>query len=96
MKSILITILTFVSLNLFGQTNYNTILNQPKDSLPNINLNLEKVNKIDNAAHIMFVAAVVSTISIYQLNPKSAAIFILPATLSAGSISLFLYKSRFK
>ncbi len=52
-----------------------------------INLRLDKSRKLDNAAHIMFAASVLSTIIIYHTPNKSAYPFLFPLSLAVGGMT---------
>jgi hypothetical protein len=85
MKSLTL-ILLLTSFNLFGQTNYNTILNSKKDSLPEIDLHLKRGEKISTVATILHVAGLVSLTSLYYIAPTKPVGFIVPAALCVTSI----------
>ena len=92
MKLSLITFL-FCSSNLFGQTNYNTILNTKKDSLPPIDLHLKKSEQLLTAATILHASAAISTSILYFVNPNPKAFFI-PAGMCVGSFTLHILSSK--
>jgi hypothetical protein len=90
----LTTILLFVSINTFGQTNYNTILNTKKDTLPEIDLHLKKSEKFSTSATLLHFAGLVSLTTLYYLKPASPAGFIVPASLCATSIGFHFWSSH--
>jgi len=98
MKSLLISLfLIFISNQIIAQTNYNTILNQPKDTLTKpINLNIIKAKRLNSAAHLMFAASVLSSIVIYHTSPTSASPFLIPASLAIGGMGLHIRSSHFE
>jgi len=95
MKTLTI-LLILLSTTVFGQTNYNTILNQKKDSVDTkINLRLKKYEKLNNIAHIMFAASVVSSIIIYNIPNKHISPFIIPASLAIGGMGVKVWADRY-
>jgi hypothetical protein len=98
MKSLLTSILfILISTQVFGQTNYNTILNQPKDTLTKpINLNIIKAKRLNTAGHLIFASSILSTIVFYHTNPKTATLFVIPATLCVGGMSLVSLSSKYE
>jgi hypothetical protein len=90
----LTTILFFISFNLFGQTNYNTILNTQKDTLPAIDLHLKKSEKLSNVATLLHFAGLVSLTTLYYIAPTKPIGFILPASLCATSIGFHFWSGH--
>jgi hypothetical protein len=90
----LTTILLFVSINTFGQTNYNTILNTKKDSLPEIDLHFKKSEKLSTVATLLHFAGLVSLTTFYYIAPTKPIGFILPASLCATSIGFHFWSDR--
>jgi hypothetical protein len=94
---ILATILFLVTTNLFAQTNYNTILNTKKDSLPEIDLHYQRYERMQTSATILQVATIVSLTTLYYLTPTKPSMFLVPATMCTASITLhFLSGLEFK
>jgi hypothetical protein len=93
MKS-LITILLLISTNVFGQTNYNTIMNTKKDSVQTIDLHYQKSEKYNTAATICHVAALVSLTSLYYITPGNAKGFLIPAGFLVTSIGFHYLSGR--
>ena len=93
MKSLTLILILFTT-NLFGQTNYNTILNTQKDSIPPIDLHLKRSEQISTAATILHVTALVSLASLYYITPGNAKGFLIPAGLCATSIGLHFWSGR--
>jgi hypothetical protein len=88
--------LIILSSSVFGQTNYNTVLNTKGDSVDTkINLRLEKSRKLDNLAHLMFAASVVSTIIIYHTPNKHISPFIIPASLAIGGMGVKVWADHY-
>jgi hypothetical protein len=96
MKTLTI-ILFLVSFNIFGQTNYNTILNTKKDTLPEIDLHLKRSEQISKAATFLHLASLVSLASLYYITPGNAKGFFIPAGLCVTAIGFhFLSDREFK
>jgi hypothetical protein len=94
---LLTTILFLVTTNLFAQTNYNTILNTKKDSLPEIDLHYQRYEKMQTSATILHAATIVSLTTLYYLTPNKPSMFLVPATMCTASITLhFLSGIEFK
>ena len=93
MKSLTLILILFTT-NLFGQTNYNTILNTKKDTLPEIDLHLKRSEQISTAATIFHVTALVSLASLYYITPGNAKGFLIPAGLCATSIGLHFWSGH--
>ena len=93
MKSLTIILLLFTT-NLFGQTNYNTILNTKKDTLPEIDLHLKRSEQISKVATILHLTALVSLASLYYITPGNAKGFLIPAGLCATSIGLHFWSGH--
>jgi hypothetical protein len=91
---ILSIILLLISTNLFAQTNYNTILNTKKDSLPEIDLHLKRSEQISTAATILHVTALASLASLYYITPGNAKGFLIPAGLCVTSIGLHFWSGH--
>jgi hypothetical protein len=90
-------ILICISTNLFAQTNYNTILNTKKDSLPEIDLHYQRYERMQTTATILHAATIVSLTTLYYLTPSKPAMFLVPATMCNASITLhFLSGFEFK
>jgi hypothetical protein len=84
----LTTILFLLSFNLFGQTNYNTILNTKKDTLPEIDLHFKRHERMQTYATFLHLGTIVSLTSLYYLTPNKPAMFLVPATMCTASITL--------
>ena len=96
MKSLL-TILLLVSTNLFGQTNYNTIMNTQKDSVQTIDLHYQRSERYNAVATILHLTALVSLASLYYITPGNAKGFFIPAGLCVTAIGFhFLSDREFK
>ena len=96
MKSLTLILLLFTT-NLFGQTNYNTILNTQKDSIQPIDLHYQRSERYTTTATILHVTALASLASLYYITPGNAKGFFIPAGLCVTSIGLhFLAGREFK
>jgi hypothetical protein len=93
MKS-LITILLLVSTNLFGQTNYNTIMNTQRDSVPTIDLHYQRSERYTTTASFLHLGALVSLASLYYITPGNANGFLIPAGFCATSIGFHFLSAR--
>ena len=93
MKSLTLILILFTT-NLFGQTNYNTILNTQKDSIPPIDLHLKRSEQISKVATILHFTALVSLASLYYITPGNAKGFLIPAGLCVTSIGLHFWSGR--
>jgi len=93
MKSIII-ILLLISSNVFGQTNYNTIMNQKKDSIPPIDLHYQRYERYSTTATICHVTALVSLASLYYITPGNAKGFLIPTGFLVTSIGFHYLSSR--
>ena len=93
MKTLTLILILFTT-NLFGQTNYNTILNTKKDSIQPIDLHLKRSEQISTAATILHVTALVSLASLYYITPGNAKGFFIPAGLCATSIGLHFWSGH--
>lgn len=87
MKTLTLILLLFTT-NLFGQTNYNTILNTKKDPIPPIDLHLKRYQRLEKTSDILGLASVITLTALYYIVPKSPAVFIAPSGLFLGSIVL--------
>jgi len=93
MKSLTLILVLFTT-NLFGQTNYNTILNTKKDTLPEIDLHFKRSEQISTAATFLHLASLVSLASLYYITPGNAKGFLIPAGLCATSIGLHFWSGH--
>ena len=96
MKS-LFAILFLISTNLFGQTNYNTIMYTKEDSVPPIDLHYEKSERYTTVATILHFAALASLASLYYTTPGNANGFFIPTGLCVTAIGFhFISASQFR
>ena len=96
MKS-LFTILFLISTNLFGQTNYNTIMYTKQDSIPPIDLHYQRSERYNTTATILHFAALVSLASLYYITPGNAKGFFIPTGLCVTAIGFhFISASQYK
>ncbi len=86
MKSIII-ILLLISTNVFGQTNYKTIMNQKKDSIPPIDLHLDRSQRLATIGSLMHLATLISLSTVYFLAPLNSNAYWIPVGCCAGSLS---------
>ena len=93
MKS-LFTILFLISTNLFGQTNYNTIMYTKEDSIPPIDLHYQRSERYTTTATILHFTALASLASLYYITPGNAKGFFIPAGLCATSIGLHFWSGH--
>ena len=87
-------LLIFVTSLSFAQTNYNTILNQKKDTLPEIDLHFQRYERMQTYATILHAATIVSLTTLYYLTPGKPPMFLIPASMCTASISLHILSSR--
>lgn len=92
MKSITIIIL-FMSFNLFGQTNYNTILNTKKDTLPQIDLHLKKSEQYSTIANILHASAVITLSALYYIDKRPIVMFTIPTGLVLSAFTFHIFSS---
>ena len=92
MKSALVLLFLF-STDLFGQTNFKTILNTKKDSSQPIDLHLKNSERLSTSATILHASAAISTSILYFVNPNPKA-FLIPASMCVGSITLHILSSK--
>ena len=63
-------------------------MNQHIDSIPEIDLHLQKYERMQTYATILHLATIVSLTSLYYLTPSKPAMFLVPATMCTASITL--------
>jgi len=95
MKFIVIILILF-STEIFGQTNYNTIMAPKIDSLQKVNLRIKKKEKLETIANVMFAAGVLSTMVMYNIEPKAPMVFIVPVSLCVGGFIVMGQAARFE
>lgn len=91
MKKTLIAIALMVSGSAMAQTNYNTIMN-PKSIKKEINLHLDKANRLEKVGNALAITAIISAVAGYHLtkeNSNGMAMIFVPLTI--GSASLFTF-----
>ena len=93
MKS-LITILLLISTNLFGQTNYNTIMYTKEDSIPPIDIHYQRSERYNKTATILHFTALVSLASLYYITPGNAKGFFIPAGLCVTAVGFHCLSDR--
>ena len=93
MKSLTLILILFTT-NLFGQTNYNTILNTPKDSIPPIDLHYQRSERYTTTATILHLTALVSLASLYYITPGNAKGFLIPTGLCVTAIGFHFLSGR--
>ena len=93
MKSLL-TILLLISTNLFGQTNYNTIMNTINDSVPQVDLHYQKSERYSTTATFLHLATLISLTSLYYIAPTKPIGFMIPAGLCVTSIGFHFLSGR--
>jgi hypothetical protein len=92
-----LSLFLLVSTNLFGQTNYNTILNTKQDSIQPIDLHYKRSERYSATATFLHLGAFVSLASLYYITPGNAKGFLIPAGFCATSIGFhFLSVREFK
>ena len=91
---LLITILLLISTNLFGQTNYNTIMYTKQDSVPPIDLHYQRSERYTTVATILHATALVSLASLYYITPGNAKGFLIPAGFLVTSIGFHYLSGR--
>ncbi len=90
---ILPILLIIVSTNLFAQTNYNTIMNTQRDSLPQVDLHFKRYERMQTYATILHAASIVSLTALYYLTPAKPAMFLVPGAICATSITFHFASS---
>ena len=93
MKSIII-ILLLISTNVFGQTNYNTIMNTQKDSIPPIDLHYQRSERYNTTATFLHLATIVSLTTLYYIAPTKPIGFMVPSGLCVTSIGFHFLSGR--
>ena len=94
---LLITILLLISTNLFGQTNYNTIMYTKQDSTPPIDLHYQKSERYNTTATILHLTTLASLASLYYITPGNAKGFFIPTGICVTAIGFhFLSVREFK
>jgi hypothetical protein len=89
-----LSLLLLVSTNLFGQTNYNTILNTKQDSIQPIDLHYQRSERYSTTASFLHLGALVSLASLYYITPGNANGFLIPAGFCATSIGFHFLSAR--
>ena len=96
MKSLTLILFLFTT-NLFGQTNYNTIMYTKEDSIPPIDLHYQRSERYNTTATILHFAALVSLASLYYITPGNAKGFFIPTGLCVTAIGFhFISASQYK
>ena len=96
MKSLTLILFLFTT-NLFGQTNYNTIMYTKQDSIPPIDLHYQRSERYNTTATILHFAALVSLASLYYITPGNAKGFFIPTGLCVTAIGFhFISASQYK
>ena len=87
----------FLSSICFSQTNYNTILAPKIDTsqLP-IDLRLQKKERLETMGNLFFAAGVISTVIMYNIQPKTTTLFIMPVSLSLSGIIIIGSASKYE
>ena len=93
MKSLTLILFLFTT-NLFGQTNYNTIMYTKEDSIPPIDLHYQRSERYNTTATILHFAALVSLASLYYITPGNAKGFFIPTGLCVTAIGFHFLSSR--
>lgn len=75
----------------FSQT--KTLLELPRDS-SKINLHLDEAKRLNTTSHLLFAAATISTMIIYQLDPKSPMLFVTPASLALTGMGTHIWSTH--
>ena len=96
MKTLTLILFLFTT-NLFGQTNYNTIMYTKQDSIPPIDLHYQRSERYNTTATILHFAALVSLASLYYITPGNAKGFFIPTGLCVTAIGFhFISASQYK
>ena len=88
MKSLLI-ILLFITTTSYSQN----LLLIPKDTIQ-INLHLTEIKRLNTTSHLLFAAGVVSTIVLYNIEPKTPMMFIVPLSFCLTGMGIHMYQSH--
>ena len=93
MKTLTLILFLFTT-NLFGQTNYNTIMYTKQDSIPPIDLHYQRSERYNTTATILHLTALVSLASLYYITPGNAKGFLIPTGLCVTAIGFHFLSSR--
>ena len=96
MKTLTLILFLFTT-NLFGQTNYNTIMYTKQDSTPPIDLHYQRSERYTTTATILHLTALASLASLYYITPGHSNGFFIPTGLCVTAIGFhFISASQFK